>query len=238
MPRRSTRKSIPTFSLAFGVLDENYDVTVGDELSTYQFDEFRRFPNVKRIFSSGGWNSSTSPETYQIFRNGVKLENRLTMATKIANFIEDNDLDGVDIDWEYPGAPDLPTFYPGSEEDGPNYLAFLVVLKNLLPGRSVAIAARASFRYLKQFPISEIPRVVDYIVYTTYDLHGQWDAYSPNAQEGCELGNCLRSHVNLTETRQSLAMFTKAGVPGNKVVVGVTSYGCAFKMASADCWVG
>lgn len=50
------------------------------------------------------------------------------------------------------------------------------------------------------------------------------------------MGNCLRSQVNLTETKQSLAMVTKAGVPGKKVVVGVTSYGRSFKMAEAGCW--
>ncbi|KAL4899490.1 hypothetical protein BDW74DRAFT_171529 [Aspergillus multicolor] len=220
----------------FGLMNEAYDVSVGDELATYQFEEFKRLPDVKRIVSFGGWAFSTEAATYQIFRNGVKPANRLAMATKIANFIKDNDLDGVDIDWEYPGAPDLPDFDPGTEEDGPNYLAFLVVLKNLLPGKSVAIAAPASFWYLKQFPIDAISRVVDYIVYMTYDLHGQWDAHNPNSQDGCDTGNCLRSQVNLTETRQSLAMITKAGVPGNKIVVGVTSYGRSFKMASADCW--
>ncbi|KAL5360965.1 hypothetical protein BJX96DRAFT_151156 [Aspergillus floccosus] len=220
----------------FGLMNDNYDVNVGDEMSEYQFEAFKRLPNVKRILSMGGWDFSTFPETYQIFRNGVKPENRLTMATKIADFIKEHDLDGVDIDWEYPGAPDLPVSDPGSEEDGPNCLAFLVVLKNLLRGRSVAIAAPASFWYLKQFPIDAISRVVDYIVFMTYDLHGQWDAHNSNSQEGCELGNCLRSHVNLTETKQSLAMITKAGVPGAKVVVGVASYGRSFKMASADCW--
>ena len=70
----------------------------------------------------------------------------------------------------------------------------------------------------------------------TYDLHGQWDANNQYSQEGCDTGNCLRSQVNLTETKQSLAMIAKAGVPGNKVIVGVTSYGRSFSMAEMGCW--
>jgi GH18 family chitinase len=98
----------------------------------------------------------------------------------------------------------------------------LALLKNLLPGKTVSIAAPASYWYLKQFPIKEISKVVDYIVFMTYDLHGQWDATNEFSQEGCANGNCLRSQVNLTETKLSLAMITKAGVPGRKVIVGVT----------------
>ncbi|OLN96797.1 Killer toxin subunits alpha/beta 2 [Colletotrichum chlorophyti] len=220
----------------FGTLTPTYDVKVGDALSSYQFNEFKRVPNAKRILSFGGWDFSTFPDTYYIFREGVKPANRMKMATNIANFIKKHELDGVDIDWEYPGAPDLPDFDPGKKEDGPNYLAFLAVLKNLLPGKSVAIAAPASYWYLKQFPIKEISKVVDYIVYMTYDLHGQWDAHNEYSQEDCDTGNCLRSQVNLTETRQALAMITKAGVPGNKIVVGVTSYGRSFQMAEPGCW--
>lgn len=70
----------------------------------------------------------------------------------------------------------------------------------------------------------------------TYDLHGQWDAQNPNSQEGCPSGNCLRSQVNLTETMSSLVMITKAEVPSNKVVVGITSYGRSFNMAEAGCY--
>ena len=46
---------------------------------------------------------STDPSTYSIFRNGVTAANRMKMARNIANFIIQNNLDGVDIDWEYPG---------------------------------------------------------------------------------------------------------------------------------------
>lgn len=108
-------------------------------------------------------------------------------------------------------------------------------MKNLLGDKSLSIAAPGSYWYLKGFPIAKISKVVDYIVFMTYDLHGQWDAGNPNAQPGCDDGNCLRSHVNLTETRESLSLITKAGVDSGKVVVGVSSYGRSFRMADASC---
>jgi GH18 family chitinase len=97
------------------------------------------------------------------------------MATKIANFIIKNDLEGVDIDWEYPGAPDIPGIPPAEKDEGKKYLAFLAVLRNLLKGRSLSIAAPSSYWYLKQFPIKDIAKVLDYMVYMAYDLHSQWD---------------------------------------------------------------
>lgn len=77
--------------------------------------------------------------------------------------------------------------------------------------------------------------VLDYIVFMTYDLHGQWDWDNSFVNPGCENGNCLRSHVNLTETEYALAMITKAGVPANKVVVGIASYGRSFGMQDPSC---
>ena len=77
--------------------------------------------------------------------------------------------------------------------------------------------------------------VVDYIIYMTYDLHGQWDYGNAFSDPGCPGGNCLRSDVNLTETLTALSMITKAGVPSNQVVIGVTSYGRSFQMTTAGC---
>uniref|UniRef100_A0A0L0NAP9 chitinase n=1 Tax=Tolypocladium ophioglossoides (strain CBS 100239) TaxID=1163406 RepID=A0A0L0NAP9_TOLOC len=220
---------------AFGTITPDYRVHTGDVATTYEFENFKRIRGPNRILSFGGWDFSTSPSTYTIFRQGVTPANRLTLATNIADFIKDNGLDGVDIDWEYPSAPDIPNIPAGSADEGTNYLAFLAILKNLLPGKSVSIAAPASYWYLKGFPIKQISEVVDYIVFMTYDLHGQWDAQNQNSQIGCPSGMCLRSGVNLTETINSLVMITKAGVPSNQLVVGVTSYGRSFAMAEADC---
>lgn len=204
---------------------------------TDAFADFKALTGVKRILSFGGWSFSTDYDTFPIFRTGVTAAQRQTLTNNIAAFVSANGLDGVDFDWEYPGATDIPGIPPGSPQDGTNYLAFLKLMRAALPTtKSLAIAAPASYWYLRGFPISDIAAVVDYIVYMTYDLHGQWDSGNGYSQDGCATGNCLRSHVNLTETMNSLSMITKAGVPSGKVVVGVTSYGRSFGMTDGSCY--
>lgn len=115
-------------------------------------------------------------------------------------------------------------------------MKLLKLIRSKLPkDKTLSIAAPASYWYLKQFPIKSMSELLDYIVFMTYDLHGQWDSGNEWASPGCPTGNCLRSHVNQTETMGSLAMITKAGVPSNKVLVGVSSYGRSFQMADPSC---
>ena len=45
--------------------------------------------------------------------------------------------------------------------------------KKLPKGKTMSIAAPASFWYLKAFPIKKMAEELDYIVYMTYDLHGK-----------------------------------------------------------------
>ncbi|KAJ4303943.1 hypothetical protein N0V88_001544 [Collariella sp. IMI 366227] len=201
-----------------------------------QFNRFVQLRGLKRIASFGGWDMSTNPATYAIFRDAVKPANREVFANNLAAFVAEWGLDGVDIDWEYPGARDIEGVPPGSLDDGKNLAAFLKLLKSRLPAsKSLAIATPASYWYLKGFPIAELASVLDYVVYMTYDLHGQWDYNNRWASPGCLAGNCLRSHVNLTETINALSMITKAGMPSNKLVVGISSYGRSFRMTTPGC---
>ncbi|KAJ0426708.1 hypothetical protein BJY00DRAFT_1086 [Aspergillus carlsbadensis] len=220
---------------AFAGISESFEVELG-ELQD-MFDEFKQIRTSKRIVSFGGWSFSTDYDTFPIFREGVTPEQRQHFANSVVQFVDDNELDGVDFDWEYPGAPDIPGIPPGSPEDGPNYLAFLRLVREALPAdKTIGIAAPASYWYLRGFPIAEMSEVVDYIIYMTYDLHGQWDYGNEWAIENCDSGDCLRSHVNRTETRNSLAMVTKAGVPSNKLIIGMALYGRSFKMVKPGCW--
>lgn len=74
-------------------------------------------------------------------------------------------------------ALDIPGTPPGKPDDGVNYLKFLTKMRSLI-GKptetfTISIAAPASYWYLKTFPIDKMAKVLDYIVYMTYDLHGR-----------------------------------------------------------------
>lgn len=221
---------------AFATITSDY--TVDTSKIKDQFEKLLSMDSgsIRRVLSFGGWSFSTDVDSFPIFRKGVSDANRETFASNAAKFITDNNLDGIDFDWEYPAAPDIPGIPAGDSGDGDRYLEFLKLVRDKLPSdKTLSIAAPASYWYLKGFPIGEISDVVDYIVYMTYDLHGQWDFGHKYPQPGCDGGNCLWSHVNLTETTSALSMITKAGVPATKVIVGLASYGRSFKETDAGC---
>lgn len=220
---------------AFATLTSSYAINVTgieDQLSL-----FSNMTGIKRVLSIGGWSFSTDASTYMIFRDAVTSANRDTLITNVVDFLEKWDLDGVDFDWEYPDEPDIEGIPAGTTADSTNYYITLDLLKTSMPiGKTLSLTVPASFWYLERFPIEAISTVADYIVYMTYDLHGQWDYDNAYSDDGCSAGNCLRSHVNLTETLSALSMITKAGVSSNKVAVGTASYARSFEMTEAGCW--
>lgn len=219
---------------AFGTILPDFTTQI-NENERDVFDEFVSITGFKHIVTFGGWAFSTDPSTYMIFREGVKPANRRKLAQSVADFVNTHNLDGVDFDWEYPGAPDIPGIPPGSKEDGPNYLAFLNELRSILPfDKSISIAVPASYWYLRAYPLVEMVAAVDYFVFMTYDLSGIWDMGSRWSQPGCPEGNCIRSDVNLTQTKYDLEMISKAVTP-SLIVVGTTSYGRSFEMATPGC---
>ncbi|KAL5089523.1 hypothetical protein Trisim1_005218 [Trichoderma cf. simile WF8] len=219
---------------AFGDVKSDMSVSVND---TYgQWDGFMGLKDTKKIVSFGGWGFSTGVASYEVLRKAMSPESRDRFVSNIVSFVKEARVDGIDLDWEYPGAPDIPGIPAGLPSDTRNYLDTLRSLRKALPAKySLSIAVPASYWYLRPFPIQEMSQVVDYIVYMAYDLHGQWDVGNGWAMSGCPGGNCLRSHVNQTEVMLVLSMITKAGVNANKVVVGESSYGRSFRMAKAGC---
>lgn len=159
---------------AFGWITDDFQVS--DKGVEAQFAKFKTMTGIKKVISYGGWAFSNDASTSHVLHLAILPANRARFAQNVVNFVTANNLDGVDFDWEYPGATDIKGSMDGSPEDGANYLAFMKEMRQRLPtGKTLSFAAPASYWYLRNFPMGEISKTVDYIVYMTYDLHGQWD---------------------------------------------------------------
>lgn len=131
---------------AFGYITDDLTASI----SPYEADwaDFKAARGFKRIISFGGWAFSTEQSSYYIFREGVSPENRQRFADNMIDFVVSEGLDGVDFDWEYPGAPDSQG--EGIPIDGPEraleYLEFLKLVRAGLPsGLTIGMEAPASF---------------------------------------------------------------------------------------------
>lgn len=233
----SVKTAYTHMHFSFAGLTPGFRVSMTTTVRT-QFDKFVAMKGTwKKVVSFGGWADSTDAATFQVYRDAMKAANRETFANNVMTFLKKYNIDGVDFDWEYPGATTTAGASSDSSSDADNYLQFLTLMRKKIgtSGKTMSVALPAAYWYLQPFAVDKMAPLVDYLVYMTYDLHGQWDYGNQYASPGCPSGNCLRSHVNKTETHDALSMITKAGVSPLKVVVGISSYGRSFRMADPKC---
>lgn len=79
---------------------QSFKVVIKDEHN--QWSAFKSLKNVKRIVSFGGWSYSTENPGATIMRQAI-INNRNLFAANVAQFAKDEGIDGIDVDWEYPG---------------------------------------------------------------------------------------------------------------------------------------
>jgi GH18 family chitinase len=150
---------------------------------------------MERILLSGGWAYSIESATHNIIREAV-INNRDTFPANIAKHVQDEGINVIYIDFEYSGAADIMIGGQpiGKTTDGLYYLKFLIVMKKAVGKDEFAfLAAPAPYWYLRAFPFDRIAASIDFIVYMTYALHGQWDYSNPNAYHTRPSGKCIRS---------------------------------------------
>lgn len=113
---------------AFATVTESFGVNISE--SENQFYMFLEMTGFRKVLSFGGWAFSTDQDTFQRLRQATNSQNRENFVDNLIGFLGSHDSDGLDFDWEYPGAPDIPDITPGSPHEGSNYLAFLKLLKS------------------------------------------------------------------------------------------------------------
>ncbi|KAG8165716.1 hypothetical protein KVR01_004268 [Diaporthe batatas] len=188
-------------------------------------------PDIQIFVSLGGWTfSDNDTVTQPVFGNiAGNAANRQKFATNLLSFLTAYGFDGVDLDWEYPGAPDR----GGKKDDTKNYVELCKTLRETFDksGRTLGITftAPSSFWYLRWFDLPGMMKYVDWLNFMTYDLHGVWDSTNPIS------GSIVQGHTNLTEIKLATELLWRVGLSPSQVALGFGFYGRSFTLADPSC---
>ncbi|KAA6460335.1 glycoside hydrolase family 18 protein [Acidobacteria bacterium AB60] len=179
-------------------------------------------PSLTVLISVGGWLGSAG------FSDAARtLESRRQFIESAVAFIRTYRLDGLDIDWEYPGMPGAG--HPFLPEDGRNFELLCRELRAAFNKEQTAnrrlyltIAAGASEEFLAHTPMAELQSSLDTVNLMAYDY------YEPGS--GTITGNHAPlftdpADPNKVSADDSVRVFQKAGVPPRKLILGVPFYG-------------
>jgi chitinase len=135
----------------------------------------------------GGWEFSEPGPWQKGWHNMVSTKhNRAILIANIQLAILKFKLNGIDLDWEYPGEAKR----GGSPEDVDNLVLFVKELREALGWKyGISITLAPDWGYLQYFKPKEMEPYVSWMSVMGYDLHGQWDS------EVKALGSKVRPHA-------------------------------------------
>lgn len=170
-------------------------------------------PELKILISIGGWGRSGG------FSDAVlSSSSREKFANSAIAFMKKHKLDGLDLDWEYPGLPGNGNTH--RPEDKQNFTEVLALLRRKLDEMGnylLTIASASSQTYLDHVEMDKIHQSLDFINIMTYDYFGAWSTETGNhSQLYPSAHNAVQNHL-------------KYGVPSDKLVLGVAFYGRGWK---------
>jgi chitinase len=191
-------------------------------------------PDLKVLVSVGGWTWSGG-----FSDAALTEESRAKFARSCAAFVKEYQLDGIDLDWEYPNQPGAGNIH--RPEDVQNFTLMLKAVREELDlmaekeGKGnhylLAIATGADEAYVANTQLGELHQYLDFLNIMTYDFYnglhnvnGHHSNYLSSAQPEMD----KNSVVNAVE------MHVNAGFPVEKINLGIPFYGRIWKGVKAE----
>jgi len=183
-------------------------------------------PDLKILISIGGWAWSEN------FSDAVLTDSsRKVFAKSAVAIIKQYKLDGVDIDWEYPGmaGEEGNVFRP---EDKQNFTEMFHAIRNELDlldeetgKKKLLTTAVAGFaEWLPFVEMDKASKYIDYVNLMTYDL---FDGDTAVNHAGLYKSKFYNADKNANHCVEA---FIAAGVPVEKLVLGIPFYGRSFTL--------
>ncbi|KAF9232667.1 chitinase [Melanogaster broomeanus] len=169
--------------------------------------------------------------------NVATADNRTAFVKTVVDFVVQYDLDGINFDWEYPNHQGIGC-NTISADDTQNFLSFLQELRSDPVGSTLTLSAATSivpFTGATGSPLTDVSgfaEVFDYIAIMNYDVWGSWSsAVGPNAPLN---DTCAAPADQMGSAVSAVKSWTAAGMPADKIVLGVASYGHSFSVSPSN----
>jgi chitinase len=189
------------------------------------------------LASVGGWSGSKDFSDV-----ALTAETRAKFAESAVTFLRSYKLDGIDIDWEFPvgGGDSGNTERP---EDKQNYTLLFQALRDQLNAAGqkdhrtylLTAAIGNSEQFLKNTEMAKVANILDWANIMAYDFNGHWNKYA--GHHSPLYNDPTLKHEGASEklnVNSIVDMMLQAGVPANKLVLGVPFYGYSWKQCGAS----
>lgn len=205
-------RSLTHINLAFGLVKDGL-LDMGMLTKIGLCEKFREWnPEIKIVLSVGGWGAGGFSSM------AMTQEGRKAFAASCREALEKYNLDGIDIDWEYPCNDQAGI--DADPRDRENFTLLLQELRNAIGPRSLSIAAGAGEYFIRDTQMEEVAKIVDYVQIMTYDMRS---GFTRQAGHHASLRASKRDDSGLN-TMDMVEMFHRAGVPMEKLVIGAAFY--------------
>lgn len=180
-------------------------------------------PSLTVLVSVGGWLWSGN------FSDAVLTEqSRQTFIDSVVAFVEKYNLDGLDIDWEYPGQIGAGNHF--RPEDKQNYTEVLKELRHRFDQEEktlhrhlyLSVATGSNSDFLEHTEMGKVQKYVDTVNLMAYDYYEPGDEGTTGHNAPLFTNPKDPKHVSAD---QSVQEYEQAGVPAAKIVLGVPFYG-------------